>query len=258
MEAHVVLAHPEAQSFNGHLSRISRDVLGKEGYKTSFSDLYALDFDPREGAHHYASRKDNAVFHAQTEQRHGADNGSLPEDVEAEIDKLLSCDLLVVHFPLWWFGPPAILKGWMDRVFVYGRVYRSQMRYDAGICAGKKMIACVTTGANEDSCAHNGREGDTRLHLWPTLFAFRYLGFDVLDPAIFHGVGGVAFIEGELEGLSTLDAYSNRWTQTLTSLGSLPSVPYNRDGEFGEDKRLHPDAPVHSPFIRHSSDVPRG
>ena len=44
---------------------------------------------------------------------------------------------------------PAILKGWMDRVFVYGRMYRSTMRYDTGICSGKKMIACVTTGASE-------------------------------------------------------------------------------------------------------------
>ena len=180
---------------------------------------------------------------------------STPEDVEAEVQCLLGCDLLVVHFPLWWFGPPAILKGWMDRVFVYGRMYRSALRYDKGVCAGKKMIACVTTGASAEACSHNGREGDTQLHLWPILFSFRYLGFDVLLPEVFHGVGGVAFIEGQEGGLSTLDSYSKRWAASLDGLSSRPSVPYNRDGDFDETKRLVPDAPVHSPFVRQKPDA---
>jgi NAD(P)H dehydrogenase (quinone) len=201
MKAHIVLAHPEARSFNGHLSGISQSVLGSAGWQTTLSDLYAMDFDPREGAHHYNSRTDADVFHAQSEQRFNANNQTTPPDVDAEAQRLLDCDLLVVHFPLWWFGPPAILKGWMDRVFVYGRMYRSIMRYETGICSGKKMIACVTTGASEDNCAHNGREGDTRLHLWPILYPFRYLGFDVLQPEILHGVGGTAFMEGREGGL---------------------------------------------------------
>ena len=172
----------------------------------------------------------------------------------AEIEHLLGCDLLVVHFPLWWFGMPAILKGWMDRVFVYGRMYRSARRYDAGFCAGKRMIACVTTGASADSCAHNGREGDTRLILWPILFPFRYLGFEVYEPEVFHGVGGVSFIENEDGGLSALDAYTDRWKETLRALPSRPLVPYNRDTDFDETKRLVPGAPVYSPFIRQRRD----
>lgn len=70
------------------------------------------------------------MFHPQTEQRFNAENKTTPAEVEAEAQRLLDCELLVIHFPLWWFGPPAILKGWMDRVFVYGRMYRSTMRYD--------------------------------------------------------------------------------------------------------------------------------
>ncbi len=251
MRSHIVLAHPEVNSFNGHLSRISQRVLGAAGGQATLSDLYAMDFDPREGPQHFKVRASTDAFHAQTEQRFNADNGTTPKDVDAEVERLLQCDLLVVHFPLWWFGAPAILKGWMDRVFVYGRVYRSAMRYDAGICAGKKMIACVTTGASADSCAYNGREGDTRLHLWPILFPFRYLGFDVLEPETFHGVGGVAFIEGHDDAVSTLDAYAERWTEALEALSSRPVVQYNRDSDFDETKRLLPDAPSFSPFIRH-------
>jgi len=252
MKAHIVLAHPEARSFNAQLSGISRRVLGEAGWQITLSDLYAMDFDPREGPGHYRSRQDGDVFHTQSEQRFNAENDTTPADVRSEIQHLLDCDLLVVHFPLWWFGMPAILKGWMDRVFVYGRMYRSVMRYDTGICAGKKMIACVTTGASEESCSHSGREGDTRLHLWPILFPFRYLGFDVLEPEVFHGVGGVAFIEGHEGGLSTLDTYSNGWAATLETLSSRPLVPYNRDQDFDETKRLVPGAPVYSPFVRHT------
>ena len=255
MKAHIVLAHPEGKSFNALLAATSQSVLGATGWQTTLSDLYAMDFDPREGPHHYSSRKNAEAFHAQTEQRYNAENGTTPPDVSAEAERLLDCDLLVVHFPLWWFGMPAILKGWMDRVFVYGHMYRSTVRYDTGICSGKKMIACVTTGASEQACSHNGREGDTRLHLWPILFSFRYLGFDVLEPEIFHGVGGVAFVEGHEGGLSTLDTYAKRWSAALETLTSRSSVPYNRDHHFDETKRLVSGAPVYSPFVRHVTNA---
>jgi len=100
MKAHIVLAH-----------------------KTTLTDLYATGFDPCEGPTHFGSRHDTELFHTQTEQRYNAENQSLAPEVNAEMQHLHDCDLLVVHFPLWWFGPPAILKGWMDRVFVYGHMY---------------------------------------------------------------------------------------------------------------------------------------
>ncbi len=148
MKAHIVLAHPESKSFNGQLANITHSNLKAAGWEVTYSDLYADNFDPREGPMHYGNLSDSERFHAQTEQRFNAENGTTPHDVAVERDKMLQSDLLVVHFPLWWFGMPAILKGWIDRVFVYGSVYRSQMRYDTGICKGKKMLACITTGAN--------------------------------------------------------------------------------------------------------------
>ena len=256
MKAHIVLAHPEAKSFNAQLSGITQDVLDAGSWQTSLSDLYAMDFDPCEGPQHYRSRVNREVFHTQTEQRFNAENETTPAAVNTEVQHLLGCDLLVLHFPLWWFGMPAILKGWIDRVFVYGSVYRSARRYDAGFCSGKKMIACVTTGANEDSCSHNGREGDIMLHLWPLLFPFRYLGFDVIEPAVFHGVGGVAFMEGQESGLSTLDNYSDRWTAIMETLPTRSTIPYNLDNEFDDSGKLVSGAPVHSPFVRHTPNEP--
>ena len=83
-KAHIVLTHPEAKSFNAQLSGISRQVLDTAGCETTLSDLYAMNFDPREGPQHYKSRKDTEVFHAQTEQRFSADNETTPADVNSE------------------------------------------------------------------------------------------------------------------------------------------------------------------------------
>lgn len=251
MKAHIVLAHPESQSFNSRLARTTIETLTKQNFDVSISDLYGMTFDPCEAERHYTKRSNSKVFHAQTEQRFSADNETIPADIKDETDRLINADLLVVHFPLWWFGAPAILKGWMDWTFVYGKVYKSQMRYDAGICRGKKMIACVTTGASADSCSFNGREGDTSLVIWPILFPFRYIGFDVLEPVIMHGIGGVSAIEKHEDGISDLDRYEKNWAATLINLNSRQFVPFNSDMEFDENKRLKPNAPSYSPFISH-------
>ncbi len=254
MKSHIILAHPECQSFNGRLSNISRSKLETAGYEVTYSDLYADDFDPREGPKHYQQFSNSKKFHAQTEQRFNAEHDTTPQDVATERDKLLQSDLLVIHFPLWWFGMPAILKGWIDRVFVYGSVYRSSVRYDKGICSGKRMLACITTGASEDSCSFSGREGDSKLHAWPLLFPFRYIGFDVLEPVIFHGVGGVASIEQHEDGLSDLDRYINHWSHTLDGIENRDVIPFNRDDDFDDSKKLKADAPVYSPFVSHKSN----
>ena len=258
MKSHIVLAHPENKSFNGRLAKISQSKLTATGYEVTFSDLYADGFDPCEGPSHYQKFSNSDQFHAQTEQRFNAEHDTTPQDVAIERDRLLQADVLVIHFPLWWFGMPAILKGWIDRVFVYGSVYRSSVRYDKGICTGKKMLACITTGASQDSCSFNGREGDSKLHAWPLLFPFRYIGFDVLQPAIFHGVGGVASMEKHEDGFSDLDRYIDQWKNTLDNIESRNLIPFNRDSDFDDSKRLKTNAPVYSPFVSHKSNATWG
>ena len=58
---------------------------------------------------------------------HGVQHGDLPVEIHAEQQKLLDADLIVLQFPLWWYNLPAILKGWIDRVFTsgFGFDYRS-------------------------------------------------------------------------------------------------------------------------------------
>jgi len=251
MNAHILIAHPEPKSLNHSLARSSQNIMEQQGFKTTISDLYGMGFDPAERADHYSQRSNDTHFFAQTEQRHGAETDTLPVQIQSEIDHLMASDLLVIHFPLWWFGPPAMLKGWMDRVFVYGQMYTSQRRYDRGACHGKHLIACVTDGAGEDSCAYNGREGDITLHLWPVLFPFRYLGFDIINPAVFYGVGGVASIEGEGAADNQATGIINSWENILASRDGRELWHYNSDDDFDETKRLKATAPSFSPFVRH-------
>jgi len=249
--AHIVLAHPEPGSLNGRLAQGTRETLEAESWTVTSTDLYSEGFDPVEGPRHFPSPADSDPFRVQTAQRSSAEAGALPSDIAAEVDRLLACDLLVLHFPFWWFGMPAILKGWIDRVFVYGLIYRSSMRYDAGRFSGKRMISCATFGASEDACSHNGREGDAALHLWPLLYPFRYVGFSVLQPQTFFGVGSVAYQEGGDGETDGVDLYQSTWRRALQEIDDRAMMLYNPDSDFDDRTRLLPGAPQHSPFIRH-------
>lgn len=254
MKALIVLAHPEPRSFNSHLASSAAEALQRDGHSVVVHDLYASDFDPREGPEQYRLRRTNDRFDAQVEQRYSWDQDATPSEVKSQVEQLLECDLLIVQFPLWWFGPPAILKGWLDRVFVYGGLYRSSARHDHGLLKGKRVIASVTTGSSEQSCSSNGSEGDTSLMLWPFLYSFRYVGFDVLEPHLIHGV------RGGLEG-AELDEQNHRLAQReqeylyrLKEIDKWSSVRYNANTDFDQNGQLKPNAPVFSPFIRHSHE----
>ena len=101
--------------------------------------------------------------------------GRLPGDVAAEVDKVRAADRILFHFPLWWFGPPAVLKGWFDRVLAHGVLHTDTERFDRGRCAGKEALFCVTTGATEAECGPDGREGDVQMLLWPLAYTLRLL-----------------------------------------------------------------------------------
>ena len=120
MHAHIVLAHPEPKSYNAHLAATARKALEGTGWTVSISNLYQMGFDPCERASHYRELIAPERFDVQSEQRHASQNSTVPPDVAAEIERLDRADLLILQYPMWWHLPPAILKGWLDRVFIYG------------------------------------------------------------------------------------------------------------------------------------------
>jgi NAD(P)H dehydrogenase (quinone) len=149
LKAHIVIAHPEPRSYNAHLADIARSELVRQGYSVTMSDLYAMDFDPCERAVYYRDRSSPERFDVQLEQRHASDTGTIPDIVTDEIKRLDDADLLILQYPMWWHLPPAMLKGWLDRVFIYGEVYASKKRFENGRYVGKKAMLSVTVGTSE-------------------------------------------------------------------------------------------------------------
>jgi NAD(P)H dehydrogenase (quinone) len=130
MQAHIVLAHPEPRSFNANLAEVARRSLEAQGWSVSVSDLYGMGFDPCERAEHYVARQQPNRFDVQAEQRHASKQGTMPPIVAAEIKRLDHAELLILQYPMWWHLPPAMLKGWFDRVLIFGEVYASQKRFE--------------------------------------------------------------------------------------------------------------------------------
>src|SRR5579863_1828568 len=207
MHAHFVLAHPEQQSFNAHLLRSGSAALEAEGWTVSVSDLYSMGFDPCERPEYFNGRAVPARFDVQAEQRHATDAGTLPKVVTSELALMDRADLLVLQYPMWWRLPPAMMKGWFDRVLAYGEAYTSKKRFEKGRFVGKRAILSVTVGTSRNTYEYDGRSGDIDLMLWPVNFSLAYVGYDVLDPFIAYGVeaglrySDAAAVETRLRGI---------------------------------------------------------
>lgn len=187
MRALVVLAHPEPGSFNAAMFGTAVEALRDAGNEVATSDLYALSFDPVSGRGNFTSSNNPDYFKQQVEEMHATEVGGFAPDVEAEIAKLEGCDLMVWQFPLWWFGLPAILKGWVDRVFAMGRAYGGGRVYETGMFRGKRALLSLTTGGPEEAYARDGLNGDIEAILRPIhRGVLQFTGFDVLAPHIVY------------------------------------------------------------------------
>lgn len=251
MKAHIVLAHPEPRSFNGHLAEIARRSLTARGWQVSFSDLYAMGFDPCERAEHYTDRRDPERFDVQGEQRHASDQGTLPEMVRDELARVDRADLVILQYPMWWHLPPAMLKGWFDRLLVYGEVYTSTKRFEHGRFARARALLSLTVGTSAETYAYNGRSADIDLLLWPVHYTLAYVGFRILAPHVAYGVeAGLRYSDsGEVE--ARLKRIGADYAARLEAIETETPLPFNHMSEWGADGRIKDSAPVYSPFMRH-------
>ncbi|OKK22868.1 NADPH oxidoreductase [Streptomyces sp. CB00455] len=121
-QALLVFAHPRRDSLTAQIAQRSRERLMADGYTVDLLDLYAEGFDPRTGTEDEPDWADRDKEYS--------------VEVQSHMDRIESADLVVVVFPVWWFALPAILKGWIDRVWNYGFAYgRSRPRL-----AAKRML----------------------------------------------------------------------------------------------------------------------
>ena len=95
---------------------------------------------------------------------------------------------MIWQFPLWWFGLPGILKGWVDRVFAMGRTYGGGKIYADGVFKGKRALLSLTTGGPAPAYVKGGFNGDIHAILRPIQRGMlQFVGFEVVAPQIVYG-----------------------------------------------------------------------
>jgi NAD(P)H dehydrogenase (quinone) len=105
MKITLILAHPDPESFNHALAKRANMLLQELGHEVCYHDLYQEHFDP--------------VLTA----REIPKNGTYPKKIENYCNELTESDGIIIVHPNWWGQPPAILKGWIDRVLRPGIAY---------------------------------------------------------------------------------------------------------------------------------------
>ncbi len=182
----IIHAHPESQSFCSSLKNEAVSYFQSKGAEVKVSDLYAMGFNPVGDKHDFKQLQHPDFFKYQMEQVHAHQNNLFMPDVKTEMDKLEWCDTLIFNFPLWWFGLPAILKGWVDRIFAMGLVYGAGKGvYDNGTYKNKTAFLTLTTGGPEVAYGDTGKNGNLDTILYPIQHGmFYFAGMTVLPPFI--------------------------------------------------------------------------
>lgn len=233
MKILIVHAHYEPQSFTTALKDLAVETLVAAGHEVRVSDLHAMNWNPVASVADFGERKNPDYCTYALEQRHGFENGTLAPDVLAEVEKVDWCDLLILNFPIFWFSVPAIMKGWIDRVFVSGRFYGGKRFYDQGGMTGKRAMLAFTLGGQPHMFGPQGIHGEIDLMLRPLLRGvLGYAGFSVLPPfAAYH----VPYLSHEGRQQILVD-----YQQRLQHLDDLEPLRFPCMGDF--DERLYPKA----------------
>jgi NAD(P)H dehydrogenase (quinone) len=186
MRALIVHAHHESRSFCSALSQKAATALAESGYDVDVSDLYAMNWNPVSNRANFSTVLNPSYLKQQAEEQHASVEVGFASEVEAEIRKLETCDLLIFSFPLWWYGMPAILKGWVDRVFAMGRIYGGGKYYENGLGKAKKRaMVILTTGGGAVSFSGKGTNLSLDNVLKPIEHGvFWFNGFLPLDPFV--------------------------------------------------------------------------
>jgi NAD(P)H dehydrogenase (quinone) len=227
MNVLIVYAHPEPRSLNGAIRDFSIERLRRAGHDVRVSDLYAMHWKASLDAADFTHRDSSEPLGVEAASKHAFETGTQTADVAAEQRKLVEADALILQFPMWWYSMPAILKGWIDRVYAYGFAYgvgehsdrKWGERFGEGTFKGKRAMLIVTVGGWASHYSQRGINGKMDELLFPINHGVLYYpGFDVLPSY-------VVYRTGKMDG--------QRYRQTLAevgarldALGDADPIPY--------------------------------
>lgn len=229
MKVLIVYAHPEQRSLNSSLRDVAIRELEAQGHEVRVSDLYAEGWKSEVDRGDFPSLPIDARLGVAAASKQAFEAGTLTADVKGEIEKLLWADVLILQFPLWWFSMPAILKGWVDRVFAYGFAYgvgehsdrRWGDRYGEGTLAGKRAMLIVTAGGWQDHYSARGINGPIDDLLFPINHGILYYpGYDVLPPFVVY--------QADRFDDAAFAAAAERLRERMRTLATTSPIPYRR------------------------------
>jgi NAD(P)H dehydrogenase (quinone) len=218
MRVFIVHAHHEPTSFNGAMTLEAMNVLPAAGHSVVVSDLYAMGFDPVSDRRNFVSARDPNRLKQQDEEEFASKHDGYVPELQAEMDKLVWCDVLIFQFPLWWLGMPAMLKGWVDRVFAVGRAYGSGRYFDCGVFTGKRAMCSITVGGLAPVYTEIGIYGSIESILYPIHHGILgFVGFTVIQPFVVYGPSRISH--------EARTGYLKHYGERLLTLYTAPTVP---------------------------------
>ncbi|GAA1818089.1 NAD(P)H-dependent oxidoreductase [Nesterenkonia flava] len=167
----------------------------------------------------------------------------MPSEIHREQQRLAEASLLIIQFPLWWYGPPAILKGWFDRVLMNGFAHGGvdpalgyPRRYGDGELAGRKALVLVTAGEDPRSIGPRGISGDIESLLFPlTHGVLWYVGIDVFELHVIH--------DADTASSADIARETARLRSRLAGIAHEQPIPFRRlhNGDYRGTRALRPD-----------------
>lgn len=171
MKHAVILAHPRPRSFTRLLAETYAAAVRDRGQQAELVDLYAIGFDPRLQAEEIAS----------------GGPATPAADVQAERARLKEADVFCLVYPIWFGGPPAILKGYVERVFTAGFGYRSIKSGGTDpLLKGRKLLSLTASGSENTWLVESGGWEAVRKSFDHRIAGAT--GLEVLDHVNFGGV----------------------------------------------------------------------
>lgn len=166
----IIYAHPNPKSFNNGIKETLLKMSKEKGMTTVVRDLYSMNFDP------ILKPSDILCFKKK----------ECPLDIYEEHKHIEWADVIIFIFPLWWNGMPAIMKGYLDRVFSYGFAYRYDKHGSHGMLTDKKVMILTTLGETDEVYSVSGLYEAVKMT--QDLGVFEFCGMEVLLHHFFPAV----------------------------------------------------------------------
>ena len=166
----IVYCHPNPKSFCHAIKEAAVEVSLAKGHETVVRDLYALGFDP------VLKGSDFVAFRS----------GQVPADIAEEQKHVAWADLMTFVYPVWWTGLPAMVKGYIDRVYSNGFAYSYGETGPVGLLKGKRAVVFSTMGTPNVYYEQSGML--PAMHKTSDTGIFEFCAVEVANHTFFGGV----------------------------------------------------------------------